>query len=253
MILRVDGIHFRYRSAAVLSGVSFSVEPGEILSILGSNGAGKTTLLKNLNRVLSPQKGSVYIEEVDTATLSGSELAKRLGWVPQHAEATTMKVFDLILLGRKPHFNWAPRSEDYKKVSEIIAITGLEHLAMRYADELSGGEFQQVLIARALAQEPEVILFDEPTSSLDIRNQHRLMTMVRTVIADSGKSAVMAVHDLNLALRYSDRFLLLKDGEIYAAGDQSIITAEAIADVYGVEVTVATVGGFPVVVPKEVE
>ncbi|HZJ87776.1 MAG TPA: ABC transporter ATP-binding protein [Sphaerochaeta sp.] len=251
MILRAHEISFRYRNDPVLSEVNLTVAPGQVLSILGSNGAGKTTLLKTLNRVLKPQGGSVYIEEMDTAALSSTELAQRLGWVPQHGEATAMKVFDLILLGRKPHFKWAPRGEDYEKVREIIAITGLEELAMRYADELSGGEFQQVLIARALAQEPKVILLDEPTSSLDIRNQHRLMMMVRKLIAERDKSAVIAMHDLNLALRYSDRFLLLKDGNVYAEGDYSIITPEAIAEVYGVEVSVAEVGGYSVVVPLD--
>jgi len=135
------------------------------------------------------------------------------------------------------------------KVEEVIALTGIEDIALRYADELSGGEFQQVQIARALAQDPTVILFDEPTSSLDIYNQHRLMRMIVSVISSSHRSAIMAMHDLNLSLRYSDSFLLLKDGEIWAAGGKEVITAENIRAVYGMEVRVEDIDGHLIVIP----
>lgn len=249
MILQINNLSFKYKSRPVIEGVSFSVREGEILSILGRNGAGKTTLLKCINRILTLGQGSVTVKEQETAQMSGLELARIFGWVPQHAEMTMMKVFDLILLGRKPHFKWAPTTADYMKVEEVIALTGIEDIALRYADELSGGEFQQVQIARALAQDPTVILFDEPTSSLDIYNQHRLMRMIVSVISSSHRSAIMAMHDLNLSLRYSDSFLLLKDGEIWAAGGKEVITAENIRAVYGMEVRVEDIDGHLIVIP----
>ncbi len=160
-----------------------------------------------------------------------------------------MKVYDHVLLGRKPHFKWGPGKEDHRSAMDAIGMLGLESLALRYADELSGGEFQMVQIARALAQDPRAILFDEPTSSLDISNQHRLMGTIRTLIHAGSRSAVMTMHDINLALRYSDKFLLLKDGRILAAGGREIIDPEAIRAVYGMEARVVEAGGYPLVVP----
>lgn len=249
MILRIHGLEFRYKSASVIRDVSFTVAEGEVLTILGRNGAGKTTLLKCLNHILSPRGGSVQIDGIDTGDLHPVEIARKIGWVPQRGDMSGMKVYDLILLGRKPHFRWSPSGDDYMKVEEAIGLMGIEEISLRYADELSGGEFQLVQIVRALAQDPRVILFDEPTNSLDMRNQHRLMAKMQAIIHNSPRAAVMSMHDINLALRYSDKFLLLKDGFISAAGDRSIITAEHISEVYDMRVTVAEAGGYPLVVP----
>ncbi len=249
MILSVDGLKFRYNSVPVIRDVSFGVAAGEILSILGPNGSGKTTLLKCLNRVLSPRGGSVRIDGADVEDMRPLEIARKIGWVPQQGEIARMKVYDIILLGRKPYFRWEPGREDYGKIEEAIRLLGIEDLSLRYADEISGGEFQLVQIVRALAQDPRVILFDEPTSSLDISNQHRLMVKIRDLIHAGFGAAVMTMHDINLALRYSDKFVLLKDGLIYAAGDRSIIIPENMAEVYGLDVMVVDAGGYPVVVP----
>jgi iron complex transport system ATP-binding protein len=249
MILRAEGLSFRYNSAPVIKDASFSVKEGEILTILGPNGSGKTTLLKCLNRVLAPKSGTVFIDARDTREMSRRRLARNIGWVPQQGEISRMKVYDLILLGRKPHFKWAPGAGDHQKTVEAIETLGLEELSLRYADELSGGEFQMVQIARALAQEPRLILFDEPTSSLDISNQHRLMGKIRTLIHGSRRASVMTMHDINLALRYSDSFILLKDGCIYAAGGREVISPNTIQKVYSMEAEVVEAGGFPMVVP----
>ena len=249
MILDVQGLQFRYKSHPVIKEASFSVKEGEILTILGPNGAGKTTLLKCLNRILIPRGGSVLIDGTDIHSLRPIQIARRIGWVPQQGEKTRMKVYDLILLGRKPYFRWAPSRRDHLLVKEAIKLMGIESLAMRYADEISGGEFQLVQIVRAMAQAPRVILFDEPTSSLDISNQHRLMSRISPLIHSSPMSAVMTLHDINLALRYSDKFLLLRDGIVCAAGGREIITPENILKVYDMDVLVEEAGGYPVVVP----
>ena len=249
MILKVNGLEFRYSSVPVIEDVSFELKEGEILAILGPNGAGKTTLLKCLNRILKPRSGEVLIEGCSTAFMSRTKIARKIGWVPQQGEASKMKVYDLILLGRKPYFRWEPGKEDHALVENAIRLLGIEELVMRYADEISGGEFQLVQIARALAQEPRVVLFDEPTSSLDISNQHRLMSKIQALIHESKCAAAMTMHDINLALRYSDKFLLLKDGCIVAAGESGVISPEIIKDVYNMEAQVLEAGGYPLVIP----
>ncbi|MBI9108439.1 MAG: ABC transporter ATP-binding protein [Spirochaetales bacterium] len=249
MILNVRDLNFRYNKFPVIRDVSFDVGEGEIISILGPNGAGKTTLLKCLNRILSPRKGTVLIDGKDSRDMGQARIARKLGWVPQRGESSRMKVYDLILLGRKPYFRWGPGKTDHLQVEEAIRLLGIEALSMCYADEISGGEFQLVQIVRALAQNPRVILFDEPTSSLDISNQHRLMAKIHSLIHAGSRAAVMTMHDINLALRYSDKFILLKDGCIYAAGGRSIITPENIEEVYNMEVKVVEAGGYPIVVP----
>jgi len=249
MILQVDGLNFRYKSVPIIRDVALSVHEGEILSILGPNGAGKTTLLKCLNRVLSPRGGTVLIDGKDAREMSRRKIARKMGWVPQQGEVSSIKVYDLILLGRKPHFKWSPGKEDHRQAMEALRMLGLEHLSLRYADEISGGEFQLVQIARAMAQEPRAILFDEPTSSLDISNQHRLMGKIQSLIHATPRAAVMSMHDINLALRYSDKFLLLKNGRIYAAGGREIISPAALREVYAMDAQVVEAGGHPTVIP----
>ena len=249
MILDVNGLEFSYRSTPVLDDVSFSVGEGEILAILGRNGAGKSTLLKCLNHVLSPKGGTISVDGADTSGMRPVEIARKIGWVPQQGEMTRMKVFDLILLGRKPYFRWEPSPEDFRKVEEAIGLLGIKEIALRYADELSGGEFQLVQITRALAQDPSVVLFDEPTSSLDIRNQHRLMARLQEIIHGTPRAAVMTMHDINLALRYADKLLLLSDGTVCAAGERDAVTADHIREVYDMEVSLLEAGGYPLVVP----
>jgi len=249
MILRINGLKFCYKSVPVLENISFDVVEGEVLTILGRNGAGKTTLLKCLNHILSPQVGTVQIDGIDTKNMSPVEIARKMGWVPQSGDKSKMKVYDFILLGRKPYFRWNPTKDDYRKVEESIRVLGIEDISLRYVDELSGGEFQLVQIVRALAQDPRVILLDEPTSSLDIRNQHRLMAKMNQIIHGCPRAAVMTMHDINLALRYSDKFLLLKEGCICAFGDRNIVTPEKIQEVYDMQVRVVEAGGYPLVIP----
>ncbi len=249
MILKVAGLSFRYTSSPLIRDTHFAVEEGEILTILGPNGEGKSTLLKCLNRVLSPQEGTVLVDDQNLKKLNLPQIARRVSWVPQQSETSRMKVYDLILLGRKPRFTWGPGKEDHRQVEKALNLLGIEHLALRYADELSGGELQLVQIARALAQEPRVILFDEPTSSLDISNQHRLMPRIQSIIHGEKRAAVMTMHDINLALRYSDKFLLLKEGRVSAIGGREIINDASIEEVYKMKSRVVEAAGHPVVVP----
>jgi iron complex transport system ATP-binding protein len=249
MFFDVDGIKFSYRSRNVLDGVSFSICENDVVAVLGPNGAGKTTLMKCLNRVLVPDSGSVSLEGSDLHTMSKSVIAKNVGYVAQRGETSRMTVFDSVLLGRKPHFEWDFTEKDLRLVGRVLHLMGLDDLALKYVDEISGGEYQLVQVARVLVQQPKVILMDEPTSNLDLSNQHMIMHVILNVVKRNHMAAVLAIHDLNLAVRHSDKFILMKGGKVFAAGNHDIINPENIRSVYKIDVYVEQVRGIPVVIP----
>ncbi|MCL1979338.1 MAG: ABC transporter ATP-binding protein [Methanomassiliicoccaceae archaeon] len=250
MLLEVNGLEFSYGSAPTLENVSLSVERDEVMTILGPNGVGKTTLLKCLNKVLEPKGGSVMIDGADLKDLNRRETAKLMGYVPQRGEASRTTVFDAVLLGRRPHIEWDATEKDLRLTGKVIELMGLKDMALRYVDEISGGEYQLVQIARALAQQPNVILMDEPTSSLDISNQHMIMKTIRKIVQRNNMAAVMTIHDLNLAVRYSDKFVMMHGGRIFAAGGHEVITPGNIRSAYHIDTFVDKVNGIPVIIPK---
>jgi iron complex transport system ATP-binding protein len=248
-MLSIAGVDFAYNGNPVLRDVTFEVRTGQMLAVLGINGAGKSTLLKCMNSILKPRKGCVFLNDRDIRGMARNETARYFGYVPQHREGEEMLVFDSILLGRKPHMKWGISGRDMAIVERIIQDMRLDHLALRPVNTLSGGEAQKVLIGRALAQEPEVLLLDEPTNSLDVKNQLEIMRLLQKMVKERDILAVVSIHDLNLALRFADRFLMLKDGSVFAAVAKDGMTSEVIHDVYGVDVAIGEVGGHPVAVP----
>ncbi|MBP6021418.1 MAG: ABC transporter ATP-binding protein [Candidatus Methanomethylophilaceae archaeon] len=244
-------IHFSYGSREILRGISFDAEDNSIISILGSNGAGKTTLLKCLCRIHNPNSGSVIIGENNVTGLNGRELAKNIGFVPQSVPVSRMTVFDSVLIGRRPYIELSATRSDIEKTSAVIDALGLSHLSLRYMDEISGGEFQKVQIARALVQEPKVLILDEPTNNLDITNQHVTMHMVEDAVRSRGMCTIMTMHDINLAIHYSDKFLFLSGGEVAAYGGMDVIDEELIKKVYGIDADVLRHRGVPFVVPRD--
>jgi len=248
MILSVAGVHFQYPSRPVLKGVSFDLAGGQILGVLGVNGAGKSTLLKCLNKILRPEKGSVLLGGEDLLKKNGNEVARAMGYVPQKYGEERLTVYDTVLLGRKPYIRWAAAETDFQAVERVLQVMHLEDYAMRPIHELSGGEMQKVIIARALAQEPRVLLLDEPISSLDLKNQLEVMDLICRVVEDQGLSAILAIHDINLALRFADRLLFLKEGKVYALSETRAVTPAVIREVYGVDVILQEVQGYPVVI-----
>jgi iron complex transport system ATP-binding protein len=250
-MLAVQGLGFAYNGRPILEDVSFQCRRGTMTALLGVNGAGKSTLLKCLNRVISPQQGSVLLGKEDLARLSRGQLARRMGYVPQGGEQMTLNVFDAVLLGRKPHTGWAPGPRDHEVVDQVLARLGLTELALRPVDHLSGGERQKVMLARALAQEPRILLLDEPTSNLDLRNQMEVMRMIRGLVNDQGLAAVVSVHDLNLALRFADDFLLLHQGAVRQVAGSDELNPSLIEEVYGVPVALARLEGHTVVIPLD--
>ncbi|HDQ40811.1 MAG TPA: ABC transporter ATP-binding protein [Desulfonatronum sp.] len=250
MILNVRDIRIGYNGRLVLQGLDFAVDRGQVLAILGPNGVGKTTLLRCINAMLKPRTGAVLVEYADVFRMHAGEIAKRLGYVAQRNEAGRMTAFDAVLLGRKPHMRWKISEADLRKVDAALKQLGLDHLALRHIDAMSGGELQKVCIARALVQEPSVLLLDEPTSSLDLKNQLEILRTIRHVVHEHKLAAVMTMHDLNMAFRFSDAFVFIKDGRIFCCGQNTELTPDMVQEVYGVPVDILRHQGQAVVVPQ---
>ncbi len=249
--LKVKEVEFSYASVPVLKNVSIELAASEMLGVVGPNGTGKSTLLRCIDRILSPQKGCILLDGEDIKKMSRMELAKKMGYIPQSSsQIFPATVFDVVLMGRRPHLNWRSSEEDTEKVLETLQMLNIEDLAMRDINELSGGQQQKVFIACALTQEPDVLLLDEPTSNLDIRHQLEVMDIIKNIVREKRISAIMAIHDLNLAARYADRIIMMNSGKIFAAGSpSSVLTPENIKHVYGVESEVEEKRGRPYIVP----
>lgn len=252
MRLVIKDVSFSYESHPVLQGLTLDMGEGVIAGIVGPNGSGKSTLLRCLARVLKPQQGIIFLDGKEVAGMSPGELARKLGYVPQAAGAGVfpLTVLETVLMGRKPHFKWGVTKRDLEIVGRVLRYMGIEDLAERHLDQLSGGQRQKVLLARALAQEPQVFLLDEPTSSLDIRHQLEVLELIKDLGQKRNRTVVMVMHDLNLAARFADQLIMLKDGHIFGAGrPKTVLTAANIGAVYGVEAVVADGEFGPYVFP----
>jgi len=249
MILSVRDLDFTYGRESILKGVDFNLAGGELLAILGPNGVGKTSLLKCINAIHAPSGGAVMVEGRDVLRMRPHEIALSVGYVAQRSEAARLTVLDAVLMGRKPHVRWKVADRDLEMVDAAIKRLNMAHCALRYIDELSGGELQKVAIARAMVQEPRLMLLDEPTSSLDLKSQVDILNMLKHIVDGHGIAAVMTMHDLNTALRYADKVLFLKDGRIHSTGPACQVTPEVVEEVYGLPVDIHSVQGRLMVVP----
>jgi len=249
-LLCARGLSFSYRDRQVLADVSFSLDRGEVLGLVGPNGSGKTTLLRCLDRILDP-KGDFRLDGRDLSSMSRPEIARMIAYVPQNGGTSgSATVFETVLMGRRPHLRWSVSKEDKQKVSEALALLGIGDFASRRADRLSGGERQRVLIARALVQDARLLLLDEPTSALDMRNQIEVMALLARLAEDRRLAVVAAIHDLNLAARYCHRIMMLKEGRVLGEGaPSSLLTGGMMRAVYGIEAVVKDEMGVPYVVP----
>ncbi len=251
MRLQIRDLSFSYGSTQILKDINMELDSSNVLGIVGPNGAGKSTLIRCIDRILVPQHGTVLLDGQEMKQMSSMEIAKKIGYVPQSISNTfPATVFDTVLMGRRPHLGWRSSEEDIDTVLEVLTMLKIKYLAMRDFNEISGGQQQKVLIARALAQDAEILLLDEPTSNLDIRHQLEVMEILTKLVRKKGLSVMMAIHDLNLASRYSDRIILLNGGSIRDAGDPvSVLTAENIRSVYSAEVIVKHEAGKPYIIP----
>ncbi len=254
MNLEINGLSFGYVSAPVLKDITFKVNLGEVVSIVGPNGSGKSTLLKCINRILKPKQNTVLINGRCTSKINLREMSKLLSYVPQSSNSTfPFTVFDIVLMGRRPYVNWKLTEQDHQIAAEMLDFLGIGSMAMRNFNELSGGEQQKVVIARALAQQPKILLFDEPTSYLDIKHQLDILRILKSLSQTSARAVVVSIHDLNLASRFSDRMIMLKKGVIYAVGSpETVLTETNIESVYDVKVAVTkSILGIPQITPLD--
>lgn len=248
----VNDMSFAYNAEQrILHNISLTIQPGMFSAVLGMNGSGKSTFMNCLMHTLSPQHGTVSILGHEIKQLSRLARAQLLTLVEQRTQANATTVYDALLLGRLPYLTFQPSAHDYAVVERIIERLSLGAYQTRLLNELSGGEFQKVAIARALVQETDVLLLDEPTNNLDITNQIEVMKLVCEQVKQMGSSALAIMHDINLALRYCNHFVVMKSGTIYACGGSDIITEQLVYDVYGIHADIVHHKGYAVVIPSE--
>ncbi len=247
-VVQTDNLAFAYKDKGVLDGVSLSVEKGEMLGILGPNGSGKTTLIKILSGVLTA-KGEVKINGKMIRSYGRRELSRLFAVVPQESQVSfPYTVAEIVLMGRASHHN--PLAFEGERDREVarrsMELTGVMSLSNRYLHELSGGEKQRVIIARALAQEPEILLLDEPSAFLDLKHQVQILELLRRLNRQRQLTIIAALHDLNLAALFFPRLVMLGDGRIYHDGTpKDVLTEETIEEVYGIRVRVEPDGPTP--------
>lgn len=237
-MIEIENISFAYNGIPVLKDISNRIHAGEFIGIIGPNGSGKTTLIRCLNSILKPSHGKVFIEGEDVSKLSANAIARKIAYVPQILNNVfPATVFDTVLMGRKPHLGWAPSKKDFDITSEIIVKLDLNDIALKDINKLSGGQRQRVFIGRALAQEPRIILLDEPTANLDLHHQHEVLSLLHD-LSNKGITIIVAIHDLNLAIQYCTRFLLLNSGKLEANGGSEIFSEEIIEKLYQIKVNI---------------
>ena len=255
-MLEIKEMYFRHKNQKrdVLKNINFIAEKGKITTVLGPNGSGKSTLFKCICGLWKYYRGEVKVDEKSVERLSYSERAKLFSIVPQeHEPPFPYKVFDVVLMGRASYVSLfsAPGKKDYRRAEEALELVGINHLRDIPYTQISGGERQLVLIARALAQDSPVMLLDEPTSHLDFRNQIKVLKKVKEIAKEKGLAVVLTLHDPNLALFFSDKVVMLKQGEVMCNGTPGeVINERNLKKVYGIEVVVINYNGINMVCPK---
>ena len=254
-IIECGNIIFSYNGTEVLKGINFSVSPGEMVGILGANGAGKSTLLKILSGLLQPDSGETLYRNKELSKLGRKEIAKRLAYIPQDPVfAFPFTVTETVLMGRAPYIGRFEfeREEDREITRKAMETVGITHLKDRLISQVSAGERQLASLARALVQEPEIMVLDEPATFLDVRHRTEIMRILMSLKEDRGISIVAATHDIFSALYYFEEIKILKDGVIFAEGKtESVVTEDILSSAYGINVTVKKDKGRVFVFPSD--
>ncbi len=242
-MLKVENLQFSYSRMGkpVLNGASLELHQGEIGILLGKNGSGKTTLFKNILGIHMPKAGAVRFDEKNLLKMPRRERARRIAYVSQDIHFGALSVFDSILMGRISYFGLKASRDDYIAVEKIIEDMGIQAFAHRNVDELSGGERQKIAIARAMAQEPKLMIFDEPTGNLDIANEQLILKEAKKLAREKNIGILSSLHDLNQAISFGDKFFLMKDGVIKYAGGKEIITEAVIKDIFDIDVRIVEI------------
>ncbi len=252
-MLKIENLSFRYhkKSSLVLDNISLELDKGQIGIVLGKNGSGKSTLFKNILGILKPESGSISIDGENVLAMNRRLRASKIAYVPQDITFGSLTVYDSILMGRVSKFGLMSSVKDKDVVDSIIEEMGLEANAFRNVNELSGGERQKVAIARAMAQEPELLVFDEPTGNLDIGNEQLILKEAKRLAKDKGITIIVAIHDLNTAITFGDKFFLLKNGTFVNQGGVEVITPEHIHCLFDVNAKVEELDGRKIVLLED--
>ena len=240
MKLSAKDVHFSYGSTPVLKGVTIEdTAPGKITATIGPNAAGKTTFFKCIAGLLKPE-GMIQFDGRDLRDFSREEITRSVSYLPQEGPVNAvLTVFEAVLLARKHTLSWRVSDDDLRSVTQVLEDLDIEELSTRFLNELSGGQKQMVSIAQALVREPEILLMDEPTSSLDLQRQMEVLDLIARVTAERGIVTLLSLHDLNLAARYASHFVVMSQGAVYASGAANeVLTPGMLRDVYGVNATV---------------
>ena len=247
-MLEVKNLKFKYGKTNILEDINFSVDSGDCVAILGNNGAGKSTLVKCINKILNVKEGEILLNNQNINKLSRNEIAKNIAYVAQTGEVTSNTVFDTVMLGRMPYIKFSPTKEDYEIVSSVLKELGIEQLAMKNLTEMSGGQVQKVMLARALAQRPKILILDEPTNNLDMKSQHLMLELVADIVKKQNICAIEVLHDINHAVRYCNKFIFLKDKKIFTKCDKQDITEDIIKQVFDMDVKIMEINGQTTIV-----
>lgn len=248
MGLSVKDMHFGYAENDTLKGIELDVSDGEVLGIVGPNGSGKTTLIRCISRILEPSLGTMLLDGQDLMSMSRKEIAKNISFVPQNivSDQVPPSVFEVVLMGRLPYITWDYSDEDKEIAWKAMEEMNVMEFASRPFNRLSSGQSQRVLIARAIAQGAKLIMLDEPTSNLDVRYQLDVLETINTTVKEKNLCGCMILHDLNLAMRFCDRILMLNDGKVEALGrTEDVLTPENVEKVFGISIDVNREYGRP--------
>lgn len=258
MELKVENLKVGYDDKEILKGISFNIDAGEVVTIIGPNGSGKSTLIKTISRYLKPKSGSIFLDKVNVNQIKTRELAKNLAVLPQvKGVSSDITIEELVSYGRYPHISFGKRmsKEDKDIVTWALEKTGLQEMKNRYIVTLSGGERQRAWIAMSLAQKPKILLLDEPTTFLDICYQLETLELVKELNKTLGITVIMVLHDLNQAARYSDKLLVINNGELWEYGEPcKIVNEKLLKSIFKIDadIYVDKINNCPYFIPRKI-
>ncbi|ADD67762.1 ABC transporter related protein [Denitrovibrio acetiphilus DSM 12809] len=247
-MVKAENLSFCLKSGRkILDNISFKLESSEICAVIGPNGAGKSTLMKIINGIITPSSGQVSLSGRKVSVMNRLDIARKIAYLPQTTNAVPCRVYDSVLLGRKPYISWHPKESDHKLTRKVIAELAIESMQEKCVTELSGGEFQKTLIARAMVQNADILMLDEPINHLDVKNQLEIMDTASNVTYKRKLATMIVMHDLNLALRYATKVLLMNDGKSIYCGSKEGLSEDALSEAYGIKIKIQNIDNKSVV------
>ena len=253
-MLRIEDLSLSYGDKPVVQNLSLRVKKGQVVSIIGPNASGKSSILKSIAGIIKPVSGKIFIEEKDISKMDSKKLAQKVSiLLQQNKNPDDMSIEELVYFGRYPHKKWLEGFEasDKKIIEEAMKLTNTFALRDKTLETLSGGERQRAWIAMALAQEPDILLFDEPTTYLDLAHQIEFLELVNRLNKETGVTVVLVLHDLNQAARYGNYLFAMKEGKIFAQGSpEEVLNPQNILSIYNIEAKIFNAAGYPVVIPE---